>query len=210
MNWREGVPAPKSQSSKNRCRSLCGGCLQPQKGVAPPCLTETPTTSNQPSSGNFGVKRGLGCWRGRKRFGMAGCPMKHRRSIQSSPGVLLWANDFPQSIQSSVSRKHKCLVGSVRPVVSHESEEPRRSNTPGSFLGKRSRHPQRSHLIGDGGGRLATSRPAALSVSKGAIGIPLLFLCPCDTSKWALLRMAISVCLASIRTSPCKGGGNVS
>ena len=87
-------PPPKSQSSKNRCRHLCGGCLQPQKGVAPPCLTETPTTSNQPSSGNFGVKRGLGCWRGRKRFGMEGCPMKHRRSIQSSPGVLLWANDF--------------------------------------------------------------------------------------------------------------------
>ena len=87
-------PPPKSQSSKNCCRYPYGGCLQPQKGVAPPCLTETPTTSNQPSSGNFGVKRGLGCWRGRKRFGMEGCPMKHRRSIQSSPGVLLWANDF--------------------------------------------------------------------------------------------------------------------
>ncbi|GIR25280.1 MAG: hypothetical protein CM15mP39_10910 [Synechococcus sp.] len=43
---------------------------------------------------NFGVKRGLGCWKGRKRFGMEGCPMKHRRSIQSSPGVLLWANDL--------------------------------------------------------------------------------------------------------------------
>ena len=87
-------PPPKFQSSKNRCRCPYGGCLQPEKGVAPPCLTETPTTSNQPSSGNFGVKRGLGCWRGRKRFGMAGCPMKHRRSIQSSPGALLWANDF--------------------------------------------------------------------------------------------------------------------
>ena len=86
-------PPPKSQSSKNRCRYPYGGCLQNQKGVAPPCLTETPTTSNQPSSGNFGVKRGLGCWRGRKRFGMAGCPMKHRRSIPSSPGVLLSAND---------------------------------------------------------------------------------------------------------------------
>ena len=95
-------PPPKSQSSKNRCRSLCGGCLQPQKGVAPPCLTETPTTSNQPSSGNFGVKRGLGCWRGRKRFGMEGCPMKHRRSIQSSPGVLLWANDCVPLIQKAV------------------------------------------------------------------------------------------------------------
>ena len=75
---------------------------------------------------------------------------------------------------SSANRKHKYSVGGVRPVVSHESEEPRRSNTPGSFLGKRSRHPQRCHLIGDGGGRLASSRPAALSVSKGAIGIPLL------------------------------------
>ena len=82
-------PPPKSQSSNNRCRSLCGGFLQPQKGVSPPCLSETPTTSNQPSSGNFGVKRGLGYWRGRKRFGMTGCPMKHRRSIQSSQGVLL-------------------------------------------------------------------------------------------------------------------------
>ena len=94
--------------------------------------------------------------------------------------------------------------------LSHESEELRRSSTPGSFLGKRSPHPQQFRLIGEGGGRLASSRPAALSVSEGAIGIPLLFLCPCDTSKWALLRMAISVCLASIRTSPCKGGGNVS
>ena len=87
-------PPPKSQSSNNRCRSLCGGFLQPQKGVSPPCLSETPTTSNQPSSGNFGVNRGLGCWRGRKRFGMTGCPMRHRRSIQSSAGVLLWVNDF--------------------------------------------------------------------------------------------------------------------
>ena len=89
-------PSLKSQSSKNRCRYPYGGFLQPQKGVAPPCLTETPTISNQPSRGNFGVKRGLGlgCWRGRKRFGMVGCPRKHRRSIQRSPGVLLWANDL--------------------------------------------------------------------------------------------------------------------
>ena len=69
---------------------LPGRCLK----LAPLCLTETPTTSNQPSIGNFGVKRGLGCWRGRRRFGMAGCPMKHQRSIPSSPGVLLWANDL--------------------------------------------------------------------------------------------------------------------
>ena len=87
-------PSPKSQSSKNRCRCPYGECLQPQKGVAPPCLTETQTISNQRSSGNFGVNRGLGWWRGRKRFGMAGCLMKHLLSIQSSPGVLLWANDF--------------------------------------------------------------------------------------------------------------------
>ena len=57
------------------------------------CLMETPTTSIQPSSGNFVVKRGLGRWRGRRRFGMGGCPMKHRCFIQSSPGGLLWAND---------------------------------------------------------------------------------------------------------------------
>ena len=87
-------PPPKSQSSKNRCHYPYGECLQPQKGVAPPCLTETQTISNRRSSGNFGVKRGLGWWRGRKRFGMAGCPMRHRRSIQSSPWVLLWVNDF--------------------------------------------------------------------------------------------------------------------
>ena len=84
----------KTQSGKNRCRYPYGGRLQLQKGVAPLCLTETQTTSNQPSIGNFGVKRGLGCWRGHKRFGMTGCPMKHRRSIQSSPGVLLWASEF--------------------------------------------------------------------------------------------------------------------
>ncbi len=75
----------------------------------------------------------------------------------------------------SVTRKHKCLIGGVRPVVPHESEEPRRSNTPGSFLGKCSRHPRQSTLIGEGGCRLASSRPAALSVSEGPIGIPVLF-----------------------------------
>ena len=62
-------------------------------------------------------------------------------------------------------------------VASHESEEPRRSNTPGSFLGKRSPCPRQYRFIVEGGGRLASSRPAALSVSEGAIGIPLLFLC---------------------------------
>ena len=81
---------------------------------------------------------------------------------------------------SSANRKHKYSAGGVRPVVSHESEEPRRSNTPGSFLGKRSRHPRQLRLIGDGGGRLATSRPAALSVTEGPIGIPVLFLCPVE------------------------------
>ena len=78
-------------------------------------------------------------------------------------------------IQSSVSRKHKCLAGSVRPVVSHESEEPRRSNTPGSFLGKRSQHPRFPLRIGDGGFRLASSRLVTRSVSEGPIGIPVLF-----------------------------------
>ena len=61
---------------------------------------------------------------------------------------------------------------------SHESDEPRRSSTPGSFLGKRSQRPQQSRLIGEGVGRLAFSRPAALSVSEGPIGMPVLFLCP--------------------------------
>ena len=68
--------------------------------------------------------------------------------------------------------------GGVRPVASHESDEPGRSNTPGSFLGKRSLQPAQSHFIGDGGGRLVSARPAARSVSEAAIGIPLLFLCP--------------------------------
>ena len=80
-------------------------------------------------------------------------------------------------LRSSANHKHKYSLGSVISVASHESEEPRRSNTPGSFLGKRSRHPRQSHLIGEGGGRLASSRPAALSVSEGAIGIPLLLFC---------------------------------
>ena len=80
-------------------------------------------------------------------------------------------------IQSSAIRKHKCLVGGVRPVVSHESEEPRRSSTPGSFLGKRSQHPRFPLPIGDGGFRLASSRLATRSVSEGPIGIPVLFLC---------------------------------
>ena len=80
----------------------------------------------------------------------------------------------------SATRKHKCLLGGVRPVVSHESEEPRGSNTPGYFLGKRSRHPRQSPLIGEGGLRLASSRPAALSVSEGPIGIPVLFLYPVE------------------------------
>ena len=34
----------------------------------------------------------------------------------------------------SATRKQKCLSKGVRPVASHESDEPRRSNTPGSFL----------------------------------------------------------------------------
>ena len=83
-----------------------------------------------------------------------------------------------RTLKRSATRKHKCLLGGVRPVVSHESEEPRRSNTPGSFLGKRSQHPQQSCLIGLGGVRLASSRLATRSVSEAAIGIPLLFLCP--------------------------------
>ena len=40
-----------------------------------------------------------------------------------------------RTLKRSATRKHKCLLGGVRPVVSHESEEPRRSNTPGFFLG---------------------------------------------------------------------------
>ena len=80
-----------------------------------------------------------------------------------------------RTLKRSATRKHKCLLGGVRPVVSHESEEPRRSNTPGSFLGKRSQHPQQSCLIGLGGVRLASSRLATRSVSEAAIGIPLLF-----------------------------------
>ena len=112
-------PPPKSQSSKNRCRYPYGGCLQPQKGVAPPCLTETPTTSNQPSIGNFGEKRGLGCWRGRKRSGMAGCPMKHRRSIQSSPGVLLWANDCGRPNLD----RHAVPVLTVLPLLTGVNQE---------------------------------------------------------------------------------------
>ena len=103
-------PPPKSQSSKNRCRCSYGGCLQPQKGVASPCLTETPTTSSQPSRGNFGVRRGPGCWRGLKRFGMAGCPMKHLPSIQSSPGVLLWVNDCVPVDTESGSSAHALVL----------------------------------------------------------------------------------------------------
>ena len=71
--------------------------------------------------------------------------------------------------------------GGVRPVASHESDEPGRSNTPGSFLGKRSLQPAQSHFIGDGGGRLVSARPAARSVSEAAIGVLFLFLCLADT-----------------------------
>ena len=90
--------------------------------------------------------------------------------------VLLFVGD--QKVQSSVSLKCKCLLGGVRPVASHESDEPRRSSTPGFFLGKRSRYPQFPLRVGESGYRLAPLCPAALSVSEGAIGIPLLFLCP--------------------------------
>ena len=93
----------------------------------------------------------------------------------------------------SANRKHKYSTGGVRPVVSHESEEPRRSNTPGSFLGKRSQHPRQSPLVGEGDRRLASSRPAALSVSEGAIGIPLLFLCHyCRGGSQVVLRIVIT------------------
>ena len=99
--------------------------------------------------------------------GRFGCPSARARCEDLGVCAL--------GIQSSVSRKHKCLLGGVRPVASHESDEPRRSNTPGSFLGKRSRHPRQSLLIGESRHRCALSSPAALSVSEGAIGIPLLF-----------------------------------
>ena len=99
--------------------------------------------------------------------GRFGCPSARARREDLGVCAL--------GIQSSVSRKHKCLLSGVRPVASHESDEPRRSNTPGLFLGKRSPHPRQSPLIGEGGGRLASSRPAALSVPEGAIGIPLHF-----------------------------------
>ena len=123
--------------------------------------------------------------------------LKERRYLRKDAAEQLWRSlqtkrvetveetrlgRFCRGLSRSAIRKHKCLLGGVRPVASHESDEPRRSNTPGSFLGKRSRHPRQSLLIGEGGGRLATSRPAALSVSEGAIGIPLLFLCLRDTN----------------------------
>ena len=84
---------PKSQSSKNRCRYPYGGCLQPQKGVAPPCLTETPSTSKKPSSGNSGVKQGSGCRREHKPFGTVVFLTKQQRCTPSSPEDLLWASD---------------------------------------------------------------------------------------------------------------------
>ena len=104
--------------------------------------------------------------------GRFGCPSARARCEDVGVCAL--------GIQSSVSRKYKCSLSSVRPVASHESDEPRRSNTPGSFLGKRSQHPRQSHLIGEGGDRLASSRLATRSVSEAAIGIPLLFLCPAE------------------------------
>ena len=89
-------------------------------------------------------------------------------------GNRLWLRQAPQKPTgilgrmlrlSSANRKHNYSAGGVRTVSSHESEEPMRSNTPGSFLGKRSPCPRQSCLIGEGGGRLASSRPAAHSVS---------------------------------------------
>lgn len=44
------------------------------------------------------------------------------------------------------------------------------------LVGRKGR-PRQFRLIGEGVGRLASSRPASLSVSQGAIGISLLFLC---------------------------------
>ena len=102
------------------------------------------------------------------RFDARGLP-KGLPATRMAQGRCCW------HLRRSANRKHKYSVGGVRPVVSHESEEPRRSNTPGSFLGKHSRHPRQSPLIGEGGRRSASSRPAALSVSEGPLGIPVLF-----------------------------------
>ena len=61
---------------------------------------------------------------------------------RQSPTALRQAPQKPMGIPgctlkiSSATRKHKCLLGGVRPVVSHESEEPRGSNTPGYFSWK--------------------------------------------------------------------------
>ena len=88
-----GAPPPKSKPGRDHCRCPYGVCLQPQKGVASPCLTETPTTSNQRFSAKSGVKRERSCWREYKRSGMAGCPINHRRSIPSSLRVVNWTNE---------------------------------------------------------------------------------------------------------------------
>ena len=63
-----------------------------KKGT-PPCLTETPSTSKKPSSGNSGVKQGSGCRREHKPFGTVVFLTKQQRCTPNSPEDLLWASD---------------------------------------------------------------------------------------------------------------------
>ena len=93
-----------------------------------------------------------------------------------------------RTLKRSATRKHKCLLGSVRPVVSHESENPGGQTLLG-LSWKTLTAPTATHLIGDGGGRWVVL-PKVLSVPKGATGIPLLFLCPAELPLFAPSQVA--------------------
>ena len=73
-----------------------------KKGT-PPCLTEKPSTSKKPSSGNSGVRQGSGCRKEHKLFGTVVSLTKQQRCTPSSPEDLLWTSDH-EDLRRSIPR----------------------------------------------------------------------------------------------------------
>ena len=94
----------------------------------------------------------------------------------------------------SATRKHKCLLVVLNRLYRMRARTPGGRTLLGLFLEIAHSNPHQSRLIGEGGDRLASSRRATHSVPEGAIGIPLLFLCPED------------LCMAVIPSAMCPQG----
>jgi len=101
--------------------------------------------------------------------------------IPSDPGM---AQDGPslgrcrRTLKCSAIRKHIYSEGELDQVCRMRTADPGGRTLLGLFLEIVHSNPQQSPPVGDGGVRLVSLPQATTSVPEGAIGIPLLFLCP--------------------------------